>query len=95
MAISAFTPAAYAMITGMSGTSQAYALPSTDATIVISNIGPAPAAVLLGGSSVAVTPATGMVVLPNQSIALAVGSNAYIAAMGISGAAQLNLAQGA
>jgi hypothetical protein len=95
MALSSFTPSAYGSMSAPPGTSASQAIPGGDGTVLlVTNIGPAPAVVLLGGSSVAVTFSTGVAVLPNQSLALAVGSNTYIAAMGIGSSALLNLAQG-
>lgn len=50
-------------------------------TVYISNLNSFIVYVLLGSSSVAVTPATGVPILPGQSIALGLGSNTYLAAI--------------
>jgi hypothetical protein len=96
MALSNFTPSGYAMMAALWGTSSVQALPGGGgATLVVTNMGPSPAVVLLGGSTATVTPATGMVILAHSTVALAVGSNGYIAAIGTESNATLNLAQGA
>lgn len=91
-----FTATNYGSAAALPGVSTAVALPGGGGpTLLVSNIGPSPAVVLLGSSSaVTVTPSTGVVVLPNQSLALGVGSNTYIAIMGTQALASLNLAQG-
>lgn len=100
MALSSFTPSAYGAMSAPAGESAAQAIPGGGGTVLlVTNIGPAPAAVLLGadseGTPLVVTPATGVVVLPNQALVLTVGSNTHIAAFGIGSNATLNLAQGA
>ena len=96
MALTNFTPAAYGALGATKDASVAQAVPGGGgATLLITNLGPSPAVVLLGASAVVVTLATGVAVLPNQSIALAVGANTHIAAIGAGGTAVLNLAQGA
>ena len=95
MAFPSFAPSAYGTMAAPSGASVAQAIPGgAGPTLLVTNMGPSPAVVLLGGSTVVVTPATGVMILPNQSLALAVASNTYIAAMGTQAAAILNLAQG-
>jgi hypothetical protein len=98
MALANFTPSAYGCISA-GDTSAAHALPGgTGVTLLVTNIGPSPAAVLLGADSeeapLVVTSATGVVVLPNQAIALTVGANTHIAAIGLGSNAVLNLARG-
>lgn len=97
-AVSAFTPAAYAeMSVGPASSNKA--LPgSGNQTLYLVNAGPSAVAVLLGGSTVAVTETTGLVLLAGQSIFLGIGSNTYIAAIALGGSpsnTQLNLAAGA
>ncbi len=107
MALSNFTPSAFGVLACPSpapmavapftvGTSANVAIPGGGGpTLVVTNVGPYPAVVLLGGSTVTVTPATGIAVGVNQSVALAVGSDGYIAGLGVGGGpAILNLAQG-
>jgi hypothetical protein len=98
MALVNFTPSTYGCISA-GGTSAAHALPgTTGVTLLITNIGPSPAAVLLGADSeetpLVVTSATGVVVLPSQPLALAVGANTHIAVIGLGSNAVLNLARG-
>lgn len=95
-AILNFTPSAYGQLAVNSGASSRVAVPGGGgATLVVTNLGPAPAVVLLGDSTVAVSTTTGMAVTPGHSVALAVGSNGYIAGIGTAGLpAILNLAQG-
>ncbi len=96
MALASFSPTNFGMVAA-GRTSAAQAVPGgAGATLLVSNLGPYPAAVLLGNSTVAVTAATGVVVLPNQALPLAVGTATHIAAIAVGGnLAQLNLAQGA
>lgn len=95
MALPSFTPSAYGSMAALYNVSTTQAIPGGAGTVLlITNLGPSPAVVLLGGSTVAVTLGSGLVVLPNQSIALSLGANAYIAAQGAQGTAILNLAQG-
>ena len=95
MALANFSPSAYASVGAPWGTSVAVALPGGGGpTLLVTNMGSSPVVVLLGGSNVVVTAATGVMILPNTSLPLAVASNTYIAAMGTQAAAVLNLAQG-
>ena len=62
--------------------SQALLLPTagTPTIALVSNLGDIPVYVLMGTSSaVVVTTSTGLPVLPNEKIALTIGSNTYIA----------------
>ena len=95
MALNNFDPSAYGML-GVNGTtSQRKAVPGGGgSTLLVTNLGPATVFVLLGGSTVSVTPSTGIAVLVGQALALAVGSNTYIAAIGDEENAIINLAQG-
>lgn len=97
MALPNFTPSAYATVSA-TPVSAAFPLPGAGATVLVSNIGPAPAFVLLGPvGALVVTPQTGLAVLPNSSVSLAVGSNTQLAAISAAGgnqAAVLNLAVG-
>jgi hypothetical protein len=83
-------------ITGIVGTSasQAVELPTSGSptTALVTNIGSAVGYVLLGDSSVAVTSGTGLAVLPGASVALTIGANTYLAAIGAG--ANLNIAVG-
>ncbi len=74
----------------------AIALPLTGSppTALITNFGEKTAFVALGGSTVTVTPATGLAVLPMASVALAIGSNTYLAAVTMAGETGLNVATG-
>lgn len=96
MALSAFTPTNYGGMSAVSATSGNQAIPGgAGPTLLVSNLGPNPAVVLLGTSNaVTVTASTGIAVIPGQSIPLTVGSNTYIASIGVGGDATLNLAQG-
>jgi predicted naringenin-chalcone synthase len=96
MALAGFAPTNYSSLTALSA-SVPTALPGGGgATLLVTNMGPSPIAVALGGNTVSVTSSNnGLVVNAGQSIALTVGSNGYIAAISLSGApSQLNLAQG-
>ena len=65
-------------------TSSRAAIPSAGSptTLIISNLGSAPAFVLLGDNTVAATVAAGFPVLPGQaSVPLAVGSATHVAAI--------------
>jgi hypothetical protein len=95
MAILNFTPSACGMMSAPANTSEARAIPGgAGPTLLITNLGPSAAVVLLGGSTVVATVATGIAVLPGCPLALGVGANTHIAAWGLGGNATLNLAQG-
>src|ERR1700722_6722969 len=98
MALSGFAPSGAGQISGLPNQSQRVALPGGGgATLVVTNLGPSDAYVLLGTNTVVVTPATGMLVLARTSIALTVGAATNIAAIGAAGGqyiANLNLVQG-
>lgn len=105
MAIPNFDPTGYGALTAPAPTPDAVtaapatsaraALPGGGPTLVITNLGPSDAVVLLGDETVTVTsPGDGIVVLRRASIALAVGSNSYCSAIGTEDRAVLNLAQG-
>jgi hypothetical protein len=70
-------------------TSQAVQLPAagSPSTVYITNLSQTIVFVLLGGSTVAVTPATGTAVLPGASVALGLGSSTYLAAIALGAAA--------
>jgi len=100
LAASSFTPAAYATVSAV-GTAKTYPIPGSGAaTLVITNLGPYPAVVLLGtvaNPAVALTPGTGMAVAVGQPLALVIGANTFISvisAQGIGTNAVLNLAAG-
>jgi hypothetical protein len=105
MPIESFNPSGYAAmsappptpepVTGAAATSARQALPGGGGpTLVITNLGPSAAVVLLGNENVTVTLQTGMAVLANDWVALAVDSNTHLAAIGAQDRAALNLAQG-
>lgn len=81
MALASFAPsAAAALSAGL--TSANVLLPTTGAPTIalVTNVGSVPAFVLLGSSSaVAVTTATGLVIMPGASVALTIGANTYLA----------------
>lgn len=93
-----FTPSDYGSMSASSGGNVAI-IPTSGSptTLLVTNLGAAPAALLLGTSSTMTPPtqATGVVVMPGQSVALGIGSNTYVAATALGfGNAQLNLAVG-
>ena len=91
----AFTPTNYGTVAAQAGVSTLFAIPGgAGAALVVSNIGGAPAVVLLGTTGTVVTGSTGMAVLPGQAVTLGVGANDHIAVIGIGATAVLNLAQG-
>ena len=95
MALNNFAPTACGMMGAAPGSSQRAAVPGGGgATLLVTNLGPSAVYVVLGSNTVVATPATGIAVLANASIALAVGTNTYIAAIGHGGIATINLAQG-
>lgn len=97
MALNGFAPAAYSTASAQSGSSN-IPIPggATGPTLLVSNLGPAPAFVLLSTSSTAVvTPATGVPVQPGQSLPLTVGTNTRIAVVSNGyGSAYLSLVSG-
>jgi len=94
MAIASFAPAASAFL-GVATSSASVALPgSGQTTAVIANIGEKTAFVLLGNASVSASYQTAMAILPNSSVALAIGSNTYLAAVTLAGATGLNITTG-
>ena len=96
MALNAFTPSGYGQLNVEAYVSASQAIPGGGgATLLVTNLGPGPAVVLLGSSSVVVTETTGVVVPPLQSLPITVGSNTHVAGLGIGAQAKLCLAQGA
>lgn len=95
MALSNFTPSGYGAMFAPMGDSASQAIPGGGgATLLVTNLGPAPAAVLLGDSTVTVSPATGVVVLAGHSLPLATGAHTHVAAYGCGLGSALNLACG-
>ncbi len=95
MAISNFSPTGYAWGSAIAGAQNRIAIPATaGATLLVTNLGPSAAVVLLGSSSVAATVATGVAVLPNHSLALAIGAATHVSIIGAAGLAQVNIARG-
>ena len=95
MAFAGFAPTNYSSFTAM-GTSASFPLPGGGgATLLITNMGPSPAAFNLstGAGSCAGSQA-GVVVNAGQSLAVTVGSSDHINAISLGQAAQINLAQG-
>lgn len=92
-----FTPNAY-MSMAAGSTNNNLSLPTTSgqATVLVTNASALPAAVLLTTDAGAVASlSNGIVVMAGQSLALALGSNTRIAAIGLGfGNAQLNIAIG-
>lgn len=82
MALASFTPTGQASITA-NGVSANVAIPETGTPtqIIVTNLGGAPAFVLLGAPGVQVTIANGTPVLPNCPIALTLGTNTELAAI--------------
>ncbi|MGB8478661.1 MAG: hypothetical protein WCE63_07450 [Acidobacteriaceae bacterium] len=83
-ALSSFTPTGAASIVA-NGSSQNVLLPTagTPTIAIVTNVGNDVAYLLLGTSNaVAVTPSTGLALLPGDSINLTIGSNTYLAAIG-------------
>lgn len=79
-----FTPAGRMQL-AVNTVSANVALPTTtpaSTLALVTNLGPSPAFVTLGTTSALVsTIATGVTILPNQSLFLGVGSNTYLAAI--------------
>lgn len=98
MSLSAFAPTNYGSFTAQSNANGSRAaLPGGGgATLLVTNMGPSPAALKLGDNTVTCSGSNdGVVVMPGQSIALTVGSATNIAASAVGyGGAQLNMAQG-
>ena len=95
MALNNFNPSTYGEMVLGTYTSSTQALPGGGGpTLQVTNLGQAPAVVLLGGVSVVVTETTGLVIPAGGSVPLAVGSNTYIAGMALGIMAKLCLAQG-
>jgi hypothetical protein len=83
LAAEAFTVITEASSTALVGTAESQAsLLSTPTTAVITNPGNQPAYVLLGRSSVTVSPTTGVLVAPGASVSLPIASNTYLAYIG-------------
>ena len=86
--------------TSFGATSSAVLLPGTpgaDLTVRICNLGPCHVAIRLGGSTVTVTPSTGIVVLAGQVLVLALAGATYIAGVSCGGtgtASTVNIATG-
>lgn len=79
MAVNYFTPTASAEASFTTTTSR-IVIPGSSPTVVkVTNLGNFPIAVLLGNSSVVVTVATGLIILPKSAEYLGVGSNTNIA----------------
>jgi hypothetical protein len=95
MALASFAPSGYANLIG-SGASQSVILPTsgTPTTALVTNIGSQITFVALGGSSVSVSPSTGLPLTPGQSIPLTIGSNTYLAAATAGGALQISIVVG-
>jgi hypothetical protein len=97
MALNGFAPAAYGSMSAGQGSSSA-AIPggATGPTLLITNLGPAPAFILLSTDpTTVVTSATGVPVQPGQSLALTVGDGTYISAIANGfGSAWLSLVSG-
>lgn len=95
MALVVFTPSAYATLPAQA-TSSSLALPGGGGTaLLITNIGPNPAAINLSTGAGTVAMNTGVVLCVGQSIALAVGSFTFLNAVSLGyGSAVLNIAQG-
>jgi hypothetical protein len=97
-AINAFTPGAVGVMS-VTATSTRLLMPGSGfQTVLIVNHGPYPVKILLGTSAVIVADATGTVIFPEQSLALGVGVNTYIAAKTIGAgpfSSELNISTGA
>jgi hypothetical protein len=95
--ILAFTPAAY-LAFAATAAGNTVAIPAGGVgtvTALITNLGAAPAAVLLGTGTLAPTQANGTVIMPGHQLALAVGAATSIAAIALGfGSASLNVAFG-
>lgn len=96
MALNGFAPSSFSSLSAQSG-SVNVALPGAGTNLLIVNLGPSPAAVLLSESDVAtVSGSTGTVVMPGGSLVLTVGTNTRLAAVAVGfGSAWLNLSVGA
>ena len=97
MALPTFTPTGATLVMAQPA-SQTYPLPGSggDSTILLTLLDPGLVLVLLGDSSVTVTPSTGIAVMPDAPLVLARGSAGYIAVMVVGGQprANINLASG-
>lgn len=88
MAVSFFTPTSYNTMS-VGATSSNVAIAGSPAALLVSNAGPNPVALLTGASSsLAVTAANGLVLLPGQSQFIAAG--AYLAAIALGGSPSLS-----
>jgi hypothetical protein len=86
MSIAFFTPIDFYTL-AVGSVSSNVATPGAPAALVVTNEGPNPVAVLAGASSsLAVTPETGLVLLPGQTQAIA--GAAYLAAITFGGGEQ-------
>lgn len=97
MALNGFAPAAYGTMSAQAGSSNV-AIPggATGPTLLVTNLGPAPAFVALSTSNtLVVDQSNGVPVMPGQSVALTVGTNTRIAAVANGfGSAFLSLVSG-
>lgn len=83
MAVNFFTPATYATMVAKSTSTNIVA--PAGATLRLTNIGSNLIAVLMGAAGVVVTAATGLVIQPGESIYIASGGLANIAAITVGG----------
>jgi hypothetical protein len=82
-------------VSGAPATSARQCLPGGGGpTLLVTNLGPSAAVVLLGDSNVTVSLQTGVAILANSSLALAVNGATHLAALGVQDRSVLNLAQG-
>ena len=96
MALNGFAPTNYNSFTATSGSSSVAVPGGGGATLLVTNMGPSPAAFSLsvGAGSCAGSQA-GVVINAGQSLALTLGSNDHINAISLgSGNSQINMAQG-
>ena len=92
MATPSFTPTAnVALAAGTASANVAIPTTGSPTEVIVTNFGPAPAFVALGGAGVAASVAGGTPVLPQSSIALALGANTELAAITASGTAALRI----
>jgi hypothetical protein len=95
MALAGFAPTATTLLSA-GPTSSNIILPTTGSpvTAVVTNTSQGFVYVLLGGSNVTVTPATGLALAPGASFPLTIGTNTYLAAITLQGAAGVNITVG-
>lgn len=95
MALAAFAPTATTLLSAGPASSNII-LPTTGSpvTAVVINTGNVFVYVLLGGSNVTVTPATGLALAPGAEMPLTIGANTYLAAIAPQGAVGVNITVG-